>query len=233
MGEKVRGHAHAFDGRTLDWHAVLGSSFAAAPKEHISVFREASREELHRIAREGIAVPLPEFRHPEMRAEMELLDKHRPEHILKRGISRLNAIFAVPTPETPRQAFRKEFFVLEIKVDPEESFVGDMDFITSLIPFIGVSRRGLEKYAGALSKYWDSVIPLSDFKKHYKRVETGDGDHWLAKADAPKNFPQTYFAPEVLVMSPVISQRHMRVVSHGLPSADAPEEDDDVPYEGY
>ena len=224
MGERVRGFLHAFDGRTLDWHVALGAGFASAPKGHVSVYREASREELHRIAQEGIAVPPPELRHPDMRAEMELLDRHRPAHILRKGISRLSAIYAVPTQETPRLPFRKEFFVLEMKVDPKESFVGDMDFITCLIPFIGASRTGLDKYAGAFTKYWDSVIPLKDFHKHYRRVPTGDGDHWIAKPGAPKRLPSSYFAPEILVMSPLISQRDVRVVGHE--QADAHTHDD-------
>lgn len=230
MGERAREFFHAFDGRTLDWRVALGAGFALAPKTHVSVYREASRDELHRIAREGLSVPPPEFRHPEMRAEMELLDKHRPAHITKRGVSRLNAIYAVPTPETPRLSFRKEYFVLEMKVDPAESYVGDMDFITALIPFIGASRTGLDKYGGAFAKYWDSVISLKDFAKHYKRVGTGDGDHWLLKPGAPKKLPGSYFSPEVLVMSPIISQRHMRVVSHEQASE---ADEDDEHYEGY
>ncbi|MEY4722672.1 MAG: hypothetical protein RLZZ324_185 [Candidatus Parcubacteria bacterium] len=235
MGERVRELMRAFDGRALDWRIALGAGFASAPKGHLSVYREASREELHRIVREGIVVPPPEFRHPEMRAEMELLDKHRPARMMRRGVSRLHATYATPTPETPRLSFRKEHFVLEMKVDPTESFVGDMDFITCLIPFITAARNGLEKYEGAFSKYWDSVIPLADFKKHYEQVGTGDGEHWVRREGAPAKLPQSYFAPEILVMTPMISQRHVRVVGHEKSAGGHAEQYDDegYPYEGY
>jgi hypothetical protein len=214
MGQRANGYMHAFDGRTLDMSVVFGAGFAGAPKGHVSVYRESSREELLRIARDGLTVPSPEVRHPEMRQEMELLDRYRPAHMVKKGVSRLGAIYAVPTPETPRLPFRKEYFVLEMLVDPTDSFVGDMDFITCLIPFIGATKQGLEKYRGAFQRYWESVIPLKDFLKHYRRVETGDGDHWVAKKEAPKGMPRTYFSAEILVMSQMISQRHMRVVKH-------------------
>jgi hypothetical protein len=212
MGERAPIIMRAFDGRAVDWTAMLGAGFHSAPKGHVSVFRESSREELLRIAREGLSVPPPEIRHPEMRQEMELLDRHRPAEFVEQGISRLNAIYAVPTSETPRLPFRKEYFILEMKVDPNEAFVGDMDFVTCLIPFIGAHRASLDKYGGAFTKYWESVISLKDFFKHYKRVETGDGTHWVAKPGAPKRFLKTYFAPEIMVMTPLISQRHMRIV---------------------
>ena len=214
MGERAQNYLHAFDGRTLNWDAVLGAGFTSAPKHFVSVYRESSRDELLRIGREGLSVPPPEIRHPEMRQEMELLDRHRPKTVVDRGISRLGAIYAVPTPETPRLPFRKEYFVLEMKVDPEESFIGDMDFVTCLIPFIGAHRSSLDKYKGAFTKYWDSVISLKDFFKQYRRIETGDGGHWIARPSAPKRFQKTYFAPEVMVMAPIVSHRHIRIVRH-------------------
>lgn len=212
MGERSQNYLDAFDGRALDWSAVFGAAFASAPKGHVSVFRESSREELIRIAREGLSAPPPEIRHPEMRREMELLDRHRPAEFVKRGISRLNAIYAVPTSDTPRLPFRKEYFILEMKVDPAESYIGDMDFITCLIPFMGAHHASLDKYKGAFTKYWESVITLKAFFRHYTRVETGDGTYWAARPGAPKGLQKTYFAPEIMVMTPVISQRHMRII---------------------
>lgn len=218
MGERAYNYLHAFDGRTLDWSAALGAGFAAAPKRLVSVYREASRDELLRITREGLTATPPEARHPEIRQEMELLDRHRPERFVKKGVSRMNAIGAVPTAETPRLPFRKEFFILEMKIEPTEAYVGDMDVVNVMIPYMGgfsgATGASLDRYRGAFAKYWESVIPFAAFRKHYRRVETGDGAHWLRSRTAPKALPRSYVSPEVLVTSPVVSQRHVRIVRH-------------------
>lgn len=229
MGERAHNYLHAFDGRSLNWSAALGAGFASAPKRLVSVYREASRDELLRIAREGLTVMPPEARHPEIRQEMELLDRHRPAHFVKKGVSRIGAIFAVPTSETPRLPFRKEYFILEMKIEPGEAYVGDMDFVNCLIPFMGGSVAGLERFRGAFVKYWDSVIPFRSFRRHYRSVDTGDGPHWLLAKGAPRSLPRSFVAPEVLVMSPVVDQRHVRIVRHELGTAS--DYDDDQRYD--
>lgn len=233
MGERAQNYLHAFDGRSLDWSAALGTGFASAHKRLVSVYREASRDELLRIAREGLTATPPEVRHPEVRHEMELLDRHRPEALVKKGVSRLSAIFAVPTSDTPRLPFRKEFFILEMKIDPKEAYVGDMDFVNCLIPIMGGSVTGLDRFRGAFIKYWDSVISFSDFRKHYRRVDTGDGSHWLALRTAPKSLPRSFVAPEVLVMSPVVDRRHVRVLRHERMADFHDDGYGDAPYDGY
>jgi hypothetical protein len=213
MGQRADNFLHAFNGASLNWEHLFGAGFSDVPKHWVSVYRECSLDELMRIAREGMTVPPPEMRLPEMRAEMEVLDRFRPAKNAKQGVSRLDAIYAAPTPETPRFPFRNEHIVLEMKVDPAECFVGDMDFITCLIPFIGVRRYGLEKFRGAFRKYWESVIPLKDFLSNYSRLETGDGSHWiLKKQSSADGLPKSFFVPEVLVMTPRISQRHIRIL---------------------
>jgi hypothetical protein len=213
MGEKCDNLLHAFNGVCIDWKTILGSGFDSAPRSWVSVYREASLDELLRIAKEGLSVPPPEMRQPEMRQEMEVLDQFRPPHIVKRGISRLRAIYAAPSPDdTPELPFRNERIMLEMRIDPADSYVGDMDFITCLIPFIGAQRYGLDKYHGAFKKYWDGVIPLREFRRHYIRMETGLGHQWICKASAAKGLPKNFFAPEILIMSQVISQRHIRIL---------------------
>jgi hypothetical protein len=215
MGQRTDDFFHAFNGIALNWERVFGAGFGDAPKHWVSVYRESSLDELLRIARDGLSVPPPELRLPEMRDEMELLDRFRPAHLIDDGISRLSAIYATPTTETPKLPFRKEHIVLEMKVDPSECVVGDMDFVTCLIPFIGVRGRGsLEKYRGAFKKYWESVIPLKEFRRSYRLMETADGDHWIRKPGASKKLPGTYFDPEVLIMTPRISQRVIRIVQN-------------------
>lgn len=219
MGQRSNDFLHAFDGWTLDWNAVFGLGFESAPGDWVTVYREASIEELARIAREGLTVPAPEMRHPEMRMEMELLDRFRPERVVKKGVSRLRAIYASPTPETPKLPFRRERAILEMRVDPLMGYVGEMDFITALTPFMGAHRPGLERYEGAFRRYWDSVIPLASFTRHYRQFETDDGVHWTRKS-GPTVLPKTFFTPEILVMSPVISKQHMRILRWDPPEAE-------------
>src|SRR3989338_1983020 len=102
MGERSNALLYAFNGMTLDWNSVLGAGFVDAPRDFISVFRACSLEELMGIMREGLSAPQPETRHPDIRQEMELLDRYRPSKIIDRGVSRLGAIYATPTPAAPQ-----------------------------------------------------------------------------------------------------------------------------------
>jgi hypothetical protein len=223
MGQRGDNFMHAFDGWTLDWSAVFGLGFETAPDHWVSVYREASIEELVRIASHGVCSPSPDVRHPEMRQEMELLDKFRPPQVVEKGVSRLKAIYASPTPETPHLSFRRERAILEMRVDPEAGYVGEMDFITALIPFMNAHGRGLEKYQGAFRRYWDSVIPLGAFTKHYKPRATDDGMQWVRKS-GPSVMPKTFFSPEIMVMSPAISKQHVRIVRWDPPEAEKVQE---------
>jgi len=223
MGERCDDLSHAFDGEFMDWDCVLGSGFERAPKDWVSVFRECSIEELVRIARDGLVVPAPELRPAEIRQEMEILDRYRPAHLARQGVSRLRATYAVPAADdAPRLPFRQERIILEMKVDPAESYVGDMDFITCLIPFIGVHRYGLDRFQGAFRKYWDSVMPLSHFLHRYVRLEAGPVCQWVPKGRVTGRMPRNFFSPEIMVMTPVIGQRHIRIVRR------EPAEEDDA-----
>jgi hypothetical protein len=215
MGERADNLKNAWNSGFLDWDAVLGTGFGLAPAEWVSVWRECSPEELIKAARLGLAIPPPEMRPPEVRQEMELLDSFRPPTIIQQGISRLNSIYASPSPhDVPQLPHRRERMVVEMMVDPGEAFVGDMDFITCLIPFISANKHGLERFCGAFRKYWETIIPLGDFLQRYERVEMADGGHWVvrqAKA-GDDSLPKTFFAPEILVRTPVISPRHIRLM---------------------
>jgi hypothetical protein len=214
MGQRGDNFTHAFDGLSLDWTAVFGAGFRDAPPGWVSVFRECSLDEIGTIARIGLSAPSPETRHPELRQEMELLDGFRPPHIVASGISRLAAVYATPTSDTPQLPFRKERVIIEMRVDPDASYVGDMDFITALIPFIGARKHGLENYHGAFRKYWETVIPLRRFKRYYAPAESAAGRHWFRKPSAPESLPRMYFSPEIMVMTPSIGSRHIRIVRH-------------------
>lgn len=225
MGQRADGLYSAFDGAAIDWGVMLGTGLADVPQHYVSVYRDSSLEELVRIVREGLSVPPLETRHPDMRAEMELLDRYRPEKTVKRGLARSTAIFALPTPHLPVRHTHRDRYLLEMKVDPNEAHVADMDFISNLIPFLGMEPESLDRYRGSFTRYWDSVISLADFNKHYKRVETEDGVHWLAKSGAPAKLPRAFFNPEVMVMTPIVSQRHLRIVRRESPLEPAHDED--------
>jgi len=213
MGQRSDNFVHAFDGAEIDWSVLLGSAIDSVPDHWVSLYRECSLEELVRIAREGLAAPLAEMRPSEMRREMEILDRFRPERLVERGVSRLSAIFAAPAPENvPSLSFRSERLILEIKTDPAACFVGDMDFITGLIPFLGAYPADVGRFQGAFSKYWDSVMPLADFFGRYVKVRQGEACHWIAAGGAGEGRPKIFFSPEILIMKPVISQKHLQVV---------------------
>lgn len=212
MAERLNNFFNAFDGWTLDWNSVFGLGFESAPRNWVTVYRECSIDELARIAKEGLRVPEAEMRHPNNRQEMELLDKFRPEHIEQMGVSRLKAIYAVPTPETPRLPYKKERAILEMKVDPRNGFVGDMDFITALIPFINARGSGVEQYHGALRRYWESVIPLENFYQNYYHTESSSGANWVRNIGAHERLPQIYFSPEILIMAPVVNKQYIRII---------------------
>jgi hypothetical protein len=119
-----------------------------------------------------------------------------------------------------------------MKIDPSEAFVADMDVVNAMIPYFGGADAGLDRYRGAITRYWDSVIPLAAFRKHYRQVATGDGTHWLAAKTAPKALPRSYVSPEVLVTSPVVDRRHVRIVRHER-NQDAYDDHDHGYDEGY
>lgn len=197
----------------IELQSALGRDFEAVPPHWVSVFRECSPDELERVAVEGLVVPPPELRPAEIRREMETLDRFRPALAERLGISRLRAIYAAPTAEdAPSLPFRRERIILEIKTDPALGFVGDMDFVTCLIPFIDAHRSDLDRFHGAFQKYWDSVITLTDFLYHYERTGTGPGRQWVVRDGSRPGLPRVYYAPEILLMTPAVSRHHLRVV---------------------
>ena len=219
MGERCDNLTSAFAGLSAGQCALLGSGFDAASPAWVSVYRECSLDELAQIAREGLAPTPPELRPAEVRREMEILDRFRPARVIESGVSRLRAIYAAPTPEdTPRLPFRRDRIILEMTIDPAGSRVGDMNFITGLIPFLGVERGGLERFHGAFRRYWDGILPLSVFLDSYERNGDGQAGRWTVRDNAPVGLPRDFFAPEILVMTPVIDQRHIRIVRRQPPA---------------
>ena len=211
MGERCDNFSFAFNGISLDWGKVLGARFDDVPKSWVTVFRETSLEELIYIAREGLSAYHQDVRHPELFQEMEMLDRHRPKKILERGISRIDAISALPASDSIFGTSSHRTVMLELKVDPKECFVSDVDFLNYATPFATGKQAGSDRYKNAFKKYWDSMTPLTHFLKHYTNIELPEGSHWLRREGAPGKLPDMFFMPEVLIMSPTVSAQHIRI----------------------
>jgi len=223
MGQRADNFLYHFDGRFLDWDSMFGAGFREAPKHWKSVYRPCTIEELMRVAREGLTVPSPNLRPADHRTELETLDRFRPAAVARSGLSRLHTIDASPTPDISKFPFRRDEVVLEMKVDPSECFVGDIDYIAGIAPFVDARRRRLEKFSGAFRKYWESMIPLRDFCRYYRKIDTADGTHWILSPRAPRGLPESIFLPEVLIMNQRISPRHVRVVKPDRGAIECPD----------
>ncbi len=219
MAQRANGYLHAFDGMFLDWDHVFGAGWRAVPREWVSVYRGCSVEELLKIARVGLTAPAPELRPPEVRAELEAIDRFRPHHILRRGVSRLQAIEASLTSEV-RRATRRIEAVIEMKVNPAECAVVDQDAIAGATSLLDRRGRKPDRLGGAYRAYWESLVPLKDFKKYYSSIRTADGQQWIRGTRAPKGLPESFFRPEVLVSSPRVSALHVRMVRPEWPDTE-------------
>lgn len=211
MGERLHNGIIGTHGPGVNWDAVFGAGFESAPKDWTTVYREVTVEEMVRIAKQGLRPHPPELWLPEIHEEMRLLDGYRPREILSKGISRASAIYAAPVPDMAASNRRGDHVIIEMKVDPAECYVGDVDLVTCLIPFMGVHRYGLQRHPDSFKKYWDGLISLDDFLDHYDRIEAVEGYRWVARSDSSRKLPKSFYVPEVLVMTPVVSQRHIRI----------------------
>jgi hypothetical protein len=131
-------------------------------------------------------------------------------------------------PEYLREKYPGE--ILELKVDPEESYVGDLEYVTRIMDDVrfGFSEKdAVEKQA---REYWGQLMPLKDFLQWYRKPEwTEDGNN-IKDADAyrdgepslttafypvrgtPEQFPDMIYQPEILIPKNV-PQKHIRLVS--------------------
>lgn len=109
--------------------------------------------------------------------------------------------------------------VLELKVDPNDCYVGDMHHIEEA-RYPELSQEMREE---RLQTYWDSVIPMRDLQKWYRvpnedeNMNTDLADPTLFKGyaklkEAPQNLPDAIDLPEVLVTKD-IPQKHIRMIA--------------------
>ncbi|MFH1142087.1 MAG: hypothetical protein ABIH67_01370 [Candidatus Uhrbacteria bacterium] len=119
--------------------------------------------------------------------------------------------------------------VVEMKVDPEKTYVGDLEYITRVMDDMNRGWSESEAIQQQAKKYWEQLITLEDFLKWYKKPEWAedgdsikdgddykDGEPWsnagfyLIK-DAPDNLPSMIHQPEILIPEN-IPQDHIKLV---------------------
>lgn len=212
MGQRANDFGRAWQSGRFNWDSLLGRGWQTAPAHWVSVWRDCSSDELVKASRQGLSAPRVSLRSLEAREEMALFDSFRPGIVVKQGLSRSKAIFASPHPDdVPYRPHRREPLLVEMLVDPREAYVGDLDCVTSLVSFSGGGTIGLDQFEGAFRKYWKSMVRLDHFLQDYERIELPDGGYWANRRLSSSRYPKTFFSPEVMVLTPVISQRHMRL----------------------
>ncbi len=139
----------------------------------------------------------------------KIFQSMRPDHIKKLGIDRMQSSYAYPNMR------KKSYFgsregnqILELRVDPETSYVGDMDEFGSAQAISYDEKLG----HSFISRYWAGIITLKDFNQWYEEVDDGDDRaYFRKKKGAPEEFPSSYSMPEVLITKD-IPQEHIKLV---------------------
>lgn len=140
------------------------------------VYHEVDPASLQTILREGIKRSSDGEKTDELIGKTdEFLDKLRPAALKNSGVGRRNAIYAylsvgnavvdiVDGTPTEKSEFVKnsEQVVLELEVDSARAYVSDLDIYDALKAAIQRSDSR-EECRELAAKYWDALIPLSNF----------------------------------------------------------------------
>ena len=129
--------------------------------------------------------------------------------------------------------------VLEVKVNPEKCYVGDVQYINKIVQigaqFSDADKKHVQEYAEA---YWKNMITLKEFLEWYKKPEWDESvndikdceqyrDEWVDTSNeysvlkgAPEHFPDHIEVPEILIPTS-IPQAHIRVLGNeDIPQAE-------------
>ena len=154
--------------------------------------------------------------------------KHENHFLEKLGVSTPDEyIKKVTSPEYLKAKYPGE--VIEIKVDPQKCYVGDLEYFTLIMDYV---RGGaIEKEATQLlaQKYWNNLITLENFLKWYRKPEFAEDGNTIKDAEqykdgepftdsyffpikgTPDNFPYIIRQPEILIPED-IPQNHIKLV---------------------
>ncbi|MHB8831241.1 MAG: hypothetical protein ACYC44_03960 [Patescibacteria group bacterium] len=111
--------------------------------------------------------------------------------------------------------------VLEMKVDPQKCYVGDLENITDVASLMfQAGRYGeeelMDRAKDEAKEYWTNLVSLEDFLKWYQRPERNsagdilDNSFFVLKG-APAHLVKHFNTPEILVPGD-IPQEHIRVL---------------------
>ena len=162
------------------------------------------------------------------RDDFDLLKKYSPDYFAKIGSPAFAEYVAkMRDPDYLRSKYPGE--VLEVKVDPETCYVGDLEFITRIMDDMRRGWSEAEAVETQAAEYWKKAITLKDFLKWYKKPEWAeDGDsikdaeefkdgepystmgYWLKKG-APDYLPDKIDTPEIMIPND-IPQEHIRLL---------------------
>lgn len=209
-------------------------SHIEAPPHFVSVYHESRPEYLESISEHGLRAGNGTEgyeRNDFIRDANILFDEECPQKFKEKGISRWN-IFGYPDLDFGNDMWhQKGNPVLEMKIDPQNAYVGDMYLIQELQFTIGFfpSKEWPNKIREEAATYWGNMITLEDFKKYYRRPEyTKEGriqdaedyrDYTPPNANAfyvlkgaPEHFTDKIRVPEILIPD-TIPEDHMRLVA--------------------
>ena len=119
--------------------------------------------------------------------------------------------------------------VIEMKVDPQKCYVGDLEYITRIFDDMNRGWSESEATRHQAGEYWKNLIILGDFLKWYRKPEWAKDGNSIKDAEeykdnepfetdgfypikgTPDNFPWRIYRPEILIPEDV-SQDHIRLV---------------------
>lgn len=119
--------------------------------------------------------------------------------------------------------------VIEIKVDPQKCYVGDLEYITRIMENMHRGNSENEAAQQQAEEYWRNLITLEDFLRWYRKPEWAEDGNSIKDAEeyedgeplgtsefyrikgTPDNFPWRIYQPEILIPED-IPQEHIRLV---------------------
>ncbi len=163
-----------------------------------------------------------------LRDEFESAQKYNPEFLKEFGVDTPSEyISKITNKEYLKSRYPGE--ILELKVDPQKSYVGDLEYITRIMDDINRGVSEDDAIQQQAKEYWKNLITLEDFLKFYKKPEwakdgnsikdandykdgepLGTGEFYPIKG-TPDNFPWCIHQPEVLIPDD-IPQKHIKLI---------------------
>lgn len=163
-----------------------------------------------------------------LRDGFETLQKYNPNFLKGMGIGTPDEYVRKMTdPEYLKSQYPGE--IIELKVDPQKCYVGDLEFITRIMDDVHRGWSENEAVQQQAERYWKNLITLEDFLKWYKKPEYAEDGNSIKNADnyrdgeppssigfypiknAPNDFPWTISQPEILIPENV-PQDHIKLV---------------------